>query len=892
MGPAEARLLADWNLETIAAFGAELRDAGDPRGELIAIDLVLETGPSPAVRRALGEEKKALHIAWLGEVSEHMRSRFGFVEELREEPEDELAIFDRVAPFLRSFKLAGEYGHARELVARIAAAPRPWLVSLEIGSFTDTRETTIDNELGARLIAATPNLVRLALDGHFVCDELPHPGVTDLVVQGFDAVGALRGKGAMPNAKRLDLMLHPDQFIRREPPPPALREGWVPRAGFPALEILDLSRNEPASRTREPNCYAGETAFFDVLPRIAILPYVRELRVPSVRGPLQREHLASALAQMPALQRLEIARTYDEPLPPPKHPTAVVVVAERAVWPPANQLRDYDALLFHIGDAWVRAELAQAYEICEARYATMSPPQQRAWAELWQLVGALGTSDPARIVTFPTAYLRCAAALADAGQYEWEELATALEEHAAESIAVRRLDGYEDRPEEPAEPRIAASGERVDELERELQGSWDLERLAVYADELLQLGDKRGELIAIDLRIAREGEGRDHELDFRRDDLHEQIFGDTYELRSKLGFTSIDVGWSTSGEDPLATLLVGDTSRYLREIEIAGVLETVERDLGYVLAEPRPWLHAIRVETMGRGDDAHLADWTRVHEDWPNLRILELGFDEPASVFAGFVHPHVTELRITDLPALAQLGGPWPAVTTLDIAFGNGGDPTHLLMGARFPALHTLDLARNEPQVGRLDRDHRFQGPDNLFDILARLDAPLLAALRHVRVPSLRDDAAVRALGAALDRMPALETLEVVRRYPHGPAIALQHPRARIAIPETSPWPPLDRIPENASLAVDTIHIPLRKAAGAMEKTFARMVDPGRDAWAGLWRALEGPAARITVKAADVYAAMAELEERDAYAHEWAAQLVAALHSPALADETITIYRR
>jgi hypothetical protein len=253
----EAKLLADWNLETLEAYGAELRAAGDPRGELIAIDLVLETQPSRVVRDALYEEKQAHQISWFGEVGENLITKFGFVEQVRDEIDVFLTIIDAIAPFARKLDLWGDAPELRQLVTRMAAAPRPWLGFLKVKNFNEQTEPAIDNELARRLIDATPNLRTLKVDGHLVFDDVPHEGVERLVLQGHDAIGALRGDRVMPNVTALDFTLHPDHFIHREPPPQALRSGLVHRRAFPALETLDVSRNEPRARTLKPNCIAG-----------------------------------------------------------------------------------------------------------------------------------------------------------------------------------------------------------------------------------------------------------------------------------------------------------------------------------------------------------------------------------------------------------------------------------------------------------------------------------------------------------------------------------------------------------------------------------------------------------------------------------------------------------
>lgn len=885
MTDVEAALFAEWTHANLEAYGAALRAAGDPRGELIAIDLAIAQTTSRAARTALEEEKDALHVAWIGELGEGMETKFGFVEALGSEATSEPGIFDAIGGYMREIAIVGDPSEVRTLLAGLVTTPRPWLQMLRIRTFGDEgREVTVDNELAARVIAATPNLAKLVLDGRAVCDELSHPGVTHVVLCGYDAAGVLRGRGAMPHVRTLDFALHPDRYLRREPPPEALRDGLLHRAAFPALELLDVSRNEPGAQAVQPNCFAGKTAFLDVLERMPILPHVRELRVPSLRTQEHTERLQAIVDRMPVLRRLEIARAYPGAARPPRAANAEVVIGFAPNWPALGQLREDDALMFHVGDEWVRAPLEEAYTACEQHYLTMAPAERAAWDALWARVKLLG-EDEKRIGVLDLDQVAALASTVD--DFGFSELEDKLATHRETTIEIRRIDGYEGTVEDkPPQPRTTASSERIAEHERALQAHWDLDRLAVYADDLQELGDRRGELIAIDLRLA-----RDPDLayaDSPRDALHHEIFGESSRVESQYGFSMIDIGW-ISDDDELEHVLVGDAARYLREIEIGGTIETVPEALGRLRAEVRPWLRVVRIETMGELA-ADGVDRPAVAATWPNLEVLELGFDEPNALFTNFVHPRVSELRITRLFALQQLGGPWPACTTLDVAFGAADIsrvPTHLITRARFPALHTLDVSRNEPQVGRVERDDRFQGPGGLFDMLARLD--VLPQLRHVRVPSPRDAAAVRSLQTALDRMSALETFEVVRRYPQGPHVALAHPRAKLEIPAPVAWPPRDRIEERAAIEILKIVIPLGACARAMERHFADFSEAGQRGWGAIWRALEDPAK--AVRAADVYAAMVDLEEVNAFIYEFAAELAAATHSLAL-DNKLLSFRR
>ena len=900
----EARLLADWNLETLEAYGAELRAAGDPRGELIAIDLVLETKPSRSVRDALYEEKVALQIAWFGEVGENIVTQFGFVEEFRDEIEVFFTMIDALAPFARKLDLWGDPPEVRQLATRMAAAPRPWLGFLEVRNFNEQTEPTIDNALARRLIDATPNLRTLKADGHLVFDDVPHPSVVHLIAQGHDSIGALRGDRVMPNVMALDFTLHPDHYIHREPPPHALRGGLVHRRAFPMLETLDVSRNEPRASTMKPNCIAGKTPIFEVLPFVEILPHVTTLRVPSLRNMTQAQQLQATLARMPQLRTLEIARTYTALLGAPTHPTAHITIAPRMPWPPADALHDYDALLFLVEEAWVRVDLSHAYEHCETHYATMPHRQQLAWEALWRAAHEL-RDDEARIDQFPMQTLSTLfETIATKEHHWWNELAKQLDDFAEPTISMRRIDGFEhDDDEEAAEPRTVASSERILEHERALQADWDLDRLAVYADDLLELGDERGALISVDLRLLREP-GAD--VDIERDDLHNKIFGDAYEVRSKFGLSILDVtSWSDDEIEKFEELFTGERETYLSELELGGPYENVDADLKRVFVAPRPWLRVVRIETLGApGDEDDEAetdeaeiDWAEVAASWPHLEEFELGIDRNTPMFAGFVHDNVRRLRMTGFRAFERLGAPWPSVVELDIALGRHyDDPSDLdptvFSRARLPAVRSVDFSRNERRSGSLDRDSRHQGHHGFFELFARLDDDFVAQLVRVRLPSPRTVEDVRAIQATLDRMTALETLEIVRRYPKGPDVTLAHPTAKLVIPAPSPWLPLDLVPDRSALSIQNVKMPIADAVLAMEQNYDAMPDAAKDAWRSLWTFIadeETPTLRIA--ASKVYTAMDAQVERDRYMYGWAEKTTAALHSLALAEQTVTILR-
>jgi hypothetical protein len=376
----EEQLLVRWSHETLVAYGEALRDAGDPRGELIAIDL--GTGDPDA--------KPELEAAWLGEeAADAVTTQFGFVVDCLD-LEAALPALDRIVPYARAFDLHGEPSEVLEALAILARAPRPWLGTLQLRQLDARVLPLVDDALARRLIDATPHLRKLVVHGHRVLSQFPHPALERLVADGHDAIATLLGHGVLPRVDTLDLALHPDTDIEREPPPDELR-ALLPASALPQLRTLDLSRNEPRELPLAPNSLGGKTPIYDVLGRLGVLPQLAQLRVPSIRTHDQREHLQAALDRMPNLRMLEIARMYVKARVALRHRTARITVPPPCPWPAADGVGDHDALLFELDGEQFRCELDRAHEVVEA--ATLDAGQRAAWATLWSIAEDLTTRD-------------------------------------------------------------------------------------------------------------------------------------------------------------------------------------------------------------------------------------------------------------------------------------------------------------------------------------------------------------------------------------------------------------------------------------------------------------------------------------------------------------------
>ena len=136
----------------------------------------------------------------------------------------------------------------------------------------------------------------------------------------------------------------------------------------------------------------------------------------------------------------------------------------------------------------------------------------------------------------------------------------------------------------------------------------------------------------------------------------------------------------------------------------------------------------------------------------------------------------------------------------------------------------------------------------------------------------------------------ALETLAIVRSYRRGPDITLVHPTAKITIAPPTPWLPLDRVAARAALVIEKIKLPVESAVLAMEKHYDAMAPGEQAAWREIWQLIEDPK-RTQLPASTLYVAVDALLTRDRYAFDWADQLAAAIHSRALAENTLAITR-
>jgi hypothetical protein len=412
----EAALADRWDDENLAVYGDHLQAEGDPRGELIAIDRAIDrtlADPDavPAEQRLSEQDTAALAIdrrrehlvAWLGrplasQLPEHGSTRYGFIDVTVDDDASLYFFRDLLASPARTYlRRLRVLGNERLLPAikHLATAPNPWLQDLVILRLPryEGPPVAISNHLAGGFIAATPRLHSMYLSHRRLFDELPHPHLRTLSIQGYDALGSLIGEGPpLPALERLSFAFS----TTMDTPVPLsdrLLGTLLPAARLPALRELDLSKNEPTTgQPFEPGAlhHGGVVDPFRFL--LALAPALADrlvrLAVPAVRTQQQEQALSTALARMPALEHLDIPHTYRCFAQPSglHHPTAAIRIARPWPWPPLDRLVHYDRVhlveLLPIGSQLSLVRLASHLE---AVWDRLPPEAYPRWTAFWDV---------------------------------------------------------------------------------------------------------------------------------------------------------------------------------------------------------------------------------------------------------------------------------------------------------------------------------------------------------------------------------------------------------------------------------------------------------------------------------------------------------------------------
>ena len=396
----EAALAASWDRDTLAVYADRLVERGDPRGELIAIDLQLEQHGTPelAARRAsllsawLGRHAPSdPHGSWIGD-----SFRFGFVENLvvddRNCPEEALgSLFDSpLAPYVRRLTIHGGTSYVTRVAHEIARCERAWLAKLTV-DFVG-RDPIVEPTIEP-LIAATPRLEELDVRGLRAFETFPHPALRILRVSGWMALPKLctaRGNPVMTGVTALDLAFYDSRWNSSDEY--RIPVELVAPGAFPALRVLDLSRNEPADPDDDP-AYRPEEAVLAVLHRFALHHQLTRVRLPSLRSDAEFATLSAVVAGMPALVEIEIARGHYYRAPELAHATARFRRPPPWPWPRVDDPGEGLHVMVpgsHSGDTLA---IADAVAVMERRFEDLPADARYAWTRFWVLVDELGRSE-------------------------------------------------------------------------------------------------------------------------------------------------------------------------------------------------------------------------------------------------------------------------------------------------------------------------------------------------------------------------------------------------------------------------------------------------------------------------------------------------------------------
>ena len=298
----------------------------------------------------------------------------------------------------------------------------------------------------------------------------------------------------------------------------------------------------------------------------------------------------------------------------------------------------------------------------------------------------------------------------------------------------------------------------TEELEAAVRAAWDREAIAIYADHLQAIGDPRGELVAIDLRID---EGVvDAAITARREQLIAEWFG--AELPPGVvhyGFVDVRATGMRS-DSQLAVALRGPGAKYVRSVELAGPDPELAPALAELVAEPRPWLTRLVVHQWQDQTAGDAQARSRDRDAGARRRSSSV----VATCSKHAAHPNVERLRVTGFGAFraARATTIWSSLTSLDVAFHCQYAPTEPITNKRLqtllparcvPALRELDLSRNDRGM---TEPHSLGGEVRLDDFLARYAGH--TALAHVHLPRLYS---ADLFTTSLEALPALRELTV-----------------------------------------------------------------------------------------------------------------------------------
>ena len=366
---------------TLGVYADFLQSQGDPRGELIALDLrppsmslhSVEVRRGQLLRTWLGDEVEVLldpdqQLWYVGDLSStYATFDCGFVDLFIDDPSDDALLAHLLhgsgGEHLRRVSIQGSEDVIEPMLAHLVAKPRPWLQQLAV-SRTDGWKLLVDRALGERFVAATPNLEVLDLLGRNLFDRLAHPTVRELGITGCESIDLADGP-PMPALHTIDFA-----FDGESPTP----RGLFGSERVPALRRFNCSRNEP-----------GNVQLFAELGTLGVAAQITHLVLPSIRSRRDHALVQAAIDRMPMLREIQLARAYATfgPIEELRHSWARVKVPSPLPWPPREMLVRMLAI-----DGYA-TDLTDLVDVLEEQYDDLPEEQRAIWYRFWTAVDSL-----------------------------------------------------------------------------------------------------------------------------------------------------------------------------------------------------------------------------------------------------------------------------------------------------------------------------------------------------------------------------------------------------------------------------------------------------------------------------------------------------------------------
>jgi hypothetical protein len=390
----EAALAAAWDRDTLAVYADHLQADGDPRGELIALDLQIEAHGNNV---ELSKRRTSLLFAWLGALVpvDNVHAswagdslRFGFVEDLvfdGQEPNAvarlEQLLASPAGPYVRGLTMRGTAAALEEGLTVISRREHAWLTRFAIGAAY--QPAAIAAKVASEAFRAMPRLETLELRPQAVFAPFSHPSIKRLVIKSRDVYAALGEGASFDDVVELDVMLaqamgydeYDGEYLDEQPEAAAAP---LPKVLFPSLRRLDLAQHG----------VTNIDAAYEFLRTLDARAHITHVRIPQLRNASDRDDLLAAIRDMPELESIEVAHGsyYD----PPDLPNVAFVRADTWPWPTQERATGRGLRIFmplaKYGDT---VTLLDAVLAMEETYETLPPPARAAWSQLWRFVATL-----------------------------------------------------------------------------------------------------------------------------------------------------------------------------------------------------------------------------------------------------------------------------------------------------------------------------------------------------------------------------------------------------------------------------------------------------------------------------------------------------------------------